>query len=144
MDSNVEPIIPEITPLQVKTIKTLQRKVGLGDADYRRLLRRSYGKNTCKALTSDEAHDLIVSLRVVAMQLERSGHPDRLTQSQQSVIRKLWREVSYLPPDEQDAGLRAFLKRQCGVEILSWVPRSSAPSIICALKSMKNDKGEKP
>lgn len=133
-----------ITPIQIKTIKTLQRHAGLDDATYRNLLRRSYGKTTCKDLTYDEAHSLIVSLRVMMMQTEhRGGIPNRLTFRQKLAILTLWQEVSYLPPGQQDAGLRAFLRRQCGVEVLDWVPASSAPSIICALRAMmRQQKGE--
>lgn len=133
-----------ITPIQIKTIKTLQRHAGLDDAAYRNLLRRSYGKISCKDLTCDEAHSLIVSLRVMTMQAEhKGGISNRLTFRQKLAILMLWQEVSYLPPDQQDAGLRAFLRRQCGVEVLDWVPASSAPSIICALRAMiKQQKGE--
>lgn len=132
-----------ITPIQIKTIKTLQRHAGLDDAAYRNLLRRSYGKTTCKDLTYDEAHSLIVSLRVMMQTEHKRSIPDRLNFRQKLAILMLWQEVSYLPPDQQDAGLRAFLLRQCGVEVLDWVPASSAPSIICALRAMIKQK-EKP
>ena len=132
-----------ITPLQVKTIKTLQGKAKLTDPMYRDLLRRFYAVETCKALTFAQAAAFIGRLRDMAKRLERRAYPDRLTRNQQLTIKRLWRKVSYLPPTEQEAGLRAFLKRQCGVEQLNWVPRSYGPSIICALKVMEKQQKEK-
>ncbi|MBQ4419387.1 MAG: DUF1018 domain-containing protein [Synergistaceae bacterium] len=132
-----------ITPLQVKTIKTLQGKAKLTDPMYRDLLRRFYAVETCKALTFAQAAAFIGRLRDMAKRLERRAYPDRLTRNQQLTIKRLWRKVSYLPPTEQEAGLRAFLKRQCGIEKLNWVPRSYGPSIICALKVMEKQQKEK-
>lgn len=132
-----------ITAIQVKTIKTLQGKAKLTDTMYRDLLRRFYGKQSCKELTFSEAARFISRLRDMARRLERKTYPDRITRNQQITIKRLWRKVSYLPAAEMDAGLRAFLKRQCGVENLNWVPRSYGPSIICALKAMEKQQKEK-
>ena len=133
-----------ITAIQVKTIKTLQGKAKLSDALYRDMLRCIYNKRSCKELTFGEAESFIRHLRKTLRLLERKAYPDRITRSQQSTIRRLWRKVSFLPPTEQEAGLRAFLKRQCGVEMLHWVPKNNGPSIICALKAMMKQQKEKP
>jgi hypothetical protein len=131
-----------ITVIQIKTIKTLQGKAKIDDALYREMLHRLYQKRSCKELSFCEAESLIRHLRSTVRLLERKACPARITRSQQSTIMRLWRKVTFLPPEEQDAGLRAFLARQCGVEMLRWVPRSDGPSIICALKAMQKQQKE--
>lgn len=121
-----------ITAKQVTLIKTLQGKAHLDDTHYRELLYRLFKKKSCKDLTFREASRLIDELNKV----NRSVAPQKLTDKQIQTIKSLWEQVSYLPADQQEAGLRRFLLRQCGVEALNWVSRADAPSVICALKVM--------
>lgn len=132
----------KISKQQIKFIKFLQRRAGIADSDYRSMLREMFGKSSCKELTGLEAGDLIVYLQHMAGRVQRKVRPERLTSYQIQLIRAIWSQVSFLPPEYREAGLRAFLMRQCGTENLNWVFRFDGPRIICALKSILKRKNK--
>ena len=120
-----------ITKGQIKKIKVLQRRKGMSEESYRQFLASLFKARSCKELNTYQAAILITTL-------EEQAPPGvgRATAAQMQTILKLWESVSYAPPAYKLQALRQFLKRQCGVEQLHWIPRHKVPAVICALKAI--------
>jgi len=52
-----------IHPKQIRIIKMAQRQLGLDDSAYRDLLEKMFGETSCKALSADQANELIDELQ---------------------------------------------------------------------------------
>lgn len=143
-----------IKPWQIKRIHVLIGKMGVTDEDYRARLRDSFGVDTCKALSSAQAGELIRDMEKLAkgMGIEVGGRrkgrkwkrrPGMATPKQLRKIEAMWMGVSNRPtPDEKRAALGKFLERRFGVSDLAFVTHEMPPKIIRALEAMKMQQQE--
>jgi len=151
----------DISPGQVKKIKTMQRAVGLSDAAYREMLRGQAGVESCKDLKGPKIQIVIrhlesclggVSSEQGAVNSEQKIHrleagatvpgPLWATAWQLKEIRRLWGRVSRVAaewgPESRQAhkALNKFLWRRFKVTALEWLTLTQAQRVIEGLKAM--------
>lgn len=131
-----------ITPSQVRSIHVAVAALGLADADYRGLLRRRYGVDSCKGLDRRQASDLLASLgrpppgrpgRGGAGRGRRRSAPNVValaTAAQRRYIAELAERVEW----RAGGGLAAWMKASLGIEAVRTVEEASA--VIEGLKAM--------
>lgn len=134
----------EIQPAQIRKIKTLQGVIGLEDGDYRLMLNKVAGVNSCKELKGPKIDLVIRHLEKCAGQTKTITEPARVTRArgglrmatnkQLFAIRRIWARVSF--SQDKWGALDAFLKNRFGVERLLWLTFFKAGKVIEALKEM--------
>ena len=134
-----------ISKKQIKTIKTLQSKMGMSDRVYRQRL-ACVGVKSCKELTFEQAKRFIHYLAID--EAKKNGKvyagkaygSERISERQMGKVRKMWEEVSYLSdPEAREAGLNALVKRLYHVDMLNWLPRRDVEKLVKTLWQMKLD-----
>ncbi|MBE0529513.1 MAG: DUF1018 domain-containing protein [Rhodospirillales bacterium] len=108
------------------------KKRGIDGDDYRDMLKAVTGKESCSALTLPEMGKVLDHLNGAARSRSASEVP------QAGKIRALWISGYWLGVvnDRSDASLRAFVKRQTGIESERWLrDPAEARKVIEALKS---------
>lgn len=143
------------TPGQIKKIKTLQGKLGLGDEGYKLLL-SNYWVKSCTELTDKEAGDLIDKLEAMAVEqgvwtpkprtdkkydnlAKRDGFA---TPKQCRMIEAMFREVSWYKdkPKAFDHAFRNFLHRIAHVDDVTFVVKEDVSKVIKALERMQDQR----
>lgn len=121
-----------ISPDQIRALQATRRRAGISDEDWRARLGRDAGVSSTKELTSDQAGRLLDELRG-----PRSPVDARMQGPYAQKARALWISAYWLGvvDDRRDAALLAFVRRQTGLEALTWVrdPRDGT-RVIEALK----------
>ncbi len=134
-----------ITPRQIKAIKTLQRRLGLDDGDYRLMLWSVAGVKSCKDLSGPKVDLVISHLRRCAGQAAAPRRrppqggpagPERATALQVKKIEALWGQVSRAPAASQAQALTNWLRNRFKVGALAWLSRQEAEKVIEGLKAM--------
>ncbi len=134
-----------ITLAQIRAIHVALPRRGLGDDDYRDLLRERYGVDTCKALTRRQASDLLAALgralpRPPGARRPRERQPSprtapaavrMITPAQRRLIGELAGEVAWRKP----GGYQAWLRRTMSLERVSTA--ADASRVIEGLKAMR-------
>ncbi len=142
-----------ITPAQVRAVHAALGRRGIGDADYRAVLRANYGAASCKELTRRQASDLLARLGRPLPQapgtppaprppVRRAARPKpgpaaedavpRLASgAQRALAAALAGEVAWRRPD----GFRRWLRAYVGVERVATARQ--AAQAIQGLKAMK-------
>ena len=135
-----------ITGSQIKKIKTLQRRLGLENGDYRLMLRNVAGVSSCKELKGAKI-DLVIrhlegrigyrrsQVQFGKERTERNneGKPNWATERQVRKIREMWRQVSR---EKTEAALRVWLRRRFKVGAVEWLTVGQAAGVIEGLKAM--------
>ena len=109
------------TALQIKTIQTLRRKVGLQDPEYRGLLVHIGGKASSKDLSDAAANRVIGELRKLAGPATVPGTRSAATTATgpyAPLLQALWIAAWNLglARSKDDAAMLAFVKRQTGLD----------------------------
>lgn len=124
---------PDVTRNRLMgAVHAAAKKNGIVDDTYRDMLRRVTGKESCRDMTNREIGAVLDHLNSG----RRARRVDELPQARK--IRALWLSGYQLGVvhDRSDRALRAFVRRQTGVDSESWLrdPRD-ARKVIEALKS---------
>lgn len=107
----------EITDKQVRYLHVLLGQVGITDDDYRDLLRRDFGADTCKDLTRDQAKQMISDLagktrsRPAPVRRPR-GVGGLATPGQRKLLKDLVSEIEW----QQHDGYKRWLQVNQGLE----------------------------
>lgn len=138
--------------IQIKLIKIAQRKLGLSDENYRTILNDRYWVNSCKALSYDEATDLIKHFQSLGFKIVTKRYGRRakskehrapniiqlVSKEQLSMINHLKEDIRWHVHDGFYRWLRKYLKRE---EERGWTylikTSREANAVIEALKGMK-------
>lgn len=125
---------------KIGLLHVARRQLGLDEDTYRDIL-REWGRVSSSAELDEDG------FRAVMFRLERLGfrstgskrnfgnrHPNMATASQVALMRKLWSQ--YLPDDEDERHLNAWLSKFHHVSALRFVSAEKAGAVITALKSM--------
>lgn len=119
-------------PRRIALIHAAKRQLGLGDGEYRLLLRRVTGKGSSAELD-------LAQLDAVIDELRRLGfgvRPRRKLNGLQRKIVALWAELGKagVLRDRSDRALDRFIKRQTGVDAVQWLASDQAAQVAEALK----------
>lgn len=120
---------------ELGAIHVAKARLGMGDAEYRLLLRRVTGKGSAAELGGAERHKVLEEMRRLGWPEPR--RPRRLDEPQLRMIRGLWIELADrgVVRDRTDKALDAFVKRQTGIDRLAWLNPDKANAVIEALKA---------
>lgn len=101
----------------VKAIKSLQRRAGIDDGDYRALLAKETGQQSSRDLTDAAAVGFIQVLRGFAGDGGTPARADRATGKYAPVLQALWLSAWHLGlvRAPNDRAMLAFVARQTGV-----------------------------
>ena len=135
-------------PWQIKRIHVLCNNIGFDtrpggkDRDeYEDMIAQNCnGKTSSKALTYDEANDLISKLTDLAVDMGvwkrlPKRAPEYASPKQRSMIRQMWEDISYLKPSERRAALDRFLTKRFGVD-LDHLYKNQVGKVIKTLEAM--------
>ena len=132
-----------LTRKQTALIHVAKKRLGLGDDDYRAILRHEAGVETSKGLDADGF--TAVMRRFQALGFKPSANPptygDRAgmaTTAQVAYIRSLWKE--YTDGIGDDRSLGKWLQRTVKVSDLRFVSYGAARKAIAGLRAMVNKK----
>lgn len=113
-----------------------KKSLGLDDDTYRALLQRAVGVDSAGSMS-------VHQLELVLGAMRRAGWKDTPTKRQSSPLARkievMWAElarVGGLRTDDLGASLRAFVRRQTGVEQLAWLGPEDATKVLEAVKAM--------
>lgn len=129
---------------ELAAIHTAKRQLGLDDATYRARVAIVSGRfrrdpvDSAGMMTERERRALIDDLRSLGFRRIAHERPAPPSAPQASKIRALWNDLvaaGAIDATDHVKALRAFCKRQTGVESPDWLQASQASTIIEALKS---------
>jgi Bacteriophage Mu, GemA protein len=126
-----------LTPRQLALLHVAKASLGLDEESYRDLLERESGVRSARDLDPE-------GFRAVVRRLERLGfharrrdtlpeRPGMASAAQRDYIRALWRRYT---GRSDEAGLDAWLRKQCGAAGLAALDRAGAHKALTALKAM--------
>lgn len=128
---------------QCSRIHALAAVLGMGDAQYRDMLRDLYGKHSSKELTPTQQIELvrILAKQVSAANSKRNTLKNRnrawATHRQLNAIEAMWKKVSRAETEEsRKLALNAFCKRITGCELLEWLKKKDIRKLIKAMEAM--------
>lgn len=128
----------------IRLVHIGKRDLALGDDAYRDLLERLTGKRSAKSLGAAQLDKVLTEMkglgfkvqrpRVVKTPAQRRRHGPR--DGQQAFITALWISLAQLGAvhDRNDSAIDAFVKRQTGIDKLTWLTPQQAHRVIEALK----------
>lgn len=122
---------------QIAVVHVARRELGLGEDEYRDILRRLAGVDSAADLTEIGFlkvmhHMAKCGFRSTWTKRTFGARPGMATPSQVDLIRRLWGEWS----DAGETGLQAWLERFHGISALRFVDGDKAGAVITALKAM--------
>lgn len=124
-----------ITNPQIRMIYALCKTCGLDDETLHMKAHALTGKDSLKALTSQEAARLIDTLKRECGQVkEPTIIEDRATEAQRRMIYALVRALGWIDNPKR---LRGFLESKFHVSDVAFIPREKVSGVIEALKAMK-------
>lgn len=128
---------------QYRQIHGLVRLLGMNDEAYRDMLRDRYQVESSKQLSTQQRNSLIKSLREqvhgkVQKFNELSGRAKhKASPAQLRAIEAMWAQVSRAETSEDRRNaLNAFCKRLTGVEVVTWICKDDAKTLIKAIQAM--------
>lgn len=128
---------------QYRQIHGLVRLLGMNDEAYRDMLRDRYQVESSKQLSTQQRSSLIKSLREqvhgkVQKFNELSGRAKhKASPAQLRAIEAMWAQVSRAETSEdRRKALNAFCKRLTGVEVVTWICKDDAKTLIKAIQAM--------
>jgi len=129
---------------QCSRIHALAAVLGMGDSQYRDMLRDLYGKHSSKELTPAQQTELTKILcKQVATANNRerrnfkSRHPAWATHRQLNAIEAMWKKVSRAETAEgRRLALLSFCKRITGCELLEWLRKNDIRKLMKAMEAM--------
>ena len=128
---------------QYRQIHGLVRLLGMNDEAYRDMLRDRYQVESSKQLSTQQRSSLIRSLREqvhgkVQKFNELSGRAKhKASPAQLRAIEAMWAQVSRAETSEdRRKALNAFCKRLTGVEVVTWICKDDAKTLIKAIHAM--------
>lgn len=141
---------------QIVKVHTLIRALNLSDESYRKTLLHNFGVTTSKALTYEQASDLIDALeeRAVekgvwikhenALKYEALGdRPGMASPGQLRKVEALWRDITLMERKEDlTRTLRAFVNRRFGVSDIRFLDADKVRKVIYTLEHMKRQKSQ--
>ena len=128
---------------QYRQIHGLVRLLGMNDEAYRDMLRDRYQVESSKQLSTQQRHSLIASLRTqvhagatkFAHLSGRAKH--KASPAQLRAIEAMWAQVSRAETsEERRKALNAFCKRLTGVDVITWICKDDAKTLIKAIQAM--------
>ncbi|MCQ2120703.1 MAG: regulatory protein GemA [Fibrobacter sp.] len=126
-----------------KTIHGLVRLLGMNDDSYRDMLEDRYKVRSSKDLSPQQQFALIQSLReqvhgnVKKFNELKGRQKHKASPAQLRAIEAMWAQVSRADSSEaRRKALNAFCKRLTGVEIISWICKDDAKTLIKAIQAM--------
>jgi hypothetical protein len=137
-----------ITPRQSKKIHTLINALRISNESYRFTLLHNFGVLTSKALSFQQAEDLISTLEEEAIKMgvwvnfnkdrkyeELGSRPDMATPAQLRKVESLWRDITQFNNEKDlESTLRAFLYRRFKISDLRFLERSMVSKVIYSLE----------
>ncbi|MEK0082873.1 gp16 family protein [Benzoatithermus flavus] len=124
---------------RIALIHAGKRRLGLGDGEYRLLLRRVTGKGSSAELDLEQLDLVVDALR----RLGFGVRPKRKLNPLQRKIVVLWAELGKagVLRDRSDRALDRFVKRQTGVDAVQWLASNQAAQVVEALKGWRVREG---
>lgn len=119
-------------------IHIAKKDLGLDDDTYRDFLETLTGKRSASELSHGELDKVVAAFKKEGWQPEKNNlYADSATRQQRMVF-ALWIELSRagVIEDNSRAALNTFVKRQTGIDSLTWCSPSDLNLIIEGLKSM--------
>ncbi len=139
---------PAITAKQIRIIKMAQRDLGMDDHAYRDMLHGQFGVDSCKALSADQATEMIDDLKRKGFELRVKGKPQnmdpRLAKGypQASRARQLEKIEALLTVGGKPwAYADALAMKICKIKLVAWVPDDQLYKIITALRKQAQREG---
>jgi len=136
----------------IQLIHVAKTKLGLSEDRYQAVLDGATGKGSCADMSVLELSKVLDAMKALGFNLkagkrnpvrdgEVTGSPDRLTGRQIYYIKGLF-DLACRSTSEK--ALRALIKRQTGVEDISFVPRAKASALIMMLRDITTKAGFDP
>lgn len=125
-----------------KTIHGLARLLGLNDEAYRDMLDDRYHVRSSKDLNPQQRFQLIKELREkvhgnVQKFNELGKRKFKASPKQLRAIEAMWAQVSRAETaQDRSKALNAFCKRLTGVEVITWICKDDAKTLIKAIQAM--------
>ncbi|MEW5819347.1 MAG: regulatory protein GemA [Cyanobacteriota bacterium] len=145
-----------INPKQIKLIKTIIGKMGIGDDLYREMLENRYGVNSCKQLTCSQSTEFVNYLKDQANQsglhfpkasMNRHKHnnlADREGMASPKQLRKIEAMWFDYTRDTDEASrtkrLNAFLEHRFKVTNLKFLDKQTTSKVIYCIGKMLEQK----
>lgn len=134
---------PKITGTQIKIIHIAKGQLGMTDDDYRGLLADMFQVESSKALSADQAAQLIDELKKKGFVLKTKGRPARLKKptrvSRDMQLQKV--EALLTVGGKSWAYADALAKRICKVDRMGFVADDQLYKIITALRKQAQREG---
>jgi hypothetical protein len=129
-----------ISKKQIALVHVAKRDLGLEDDDYRAILARYGGCESAADLDAFGFHHVMryftaLGFRSTLTKRTFGNRPGMASPAQVDLIRSLWKEFTS-KPDENDAGLNAWLHKHHHVTAIRFVDAAKAAKVIYALKAM--------
>lgn len=135
----IAPLSP-ISADQIRAIRSMQRRLGLSDTDYRDMLEATAGKRSTRDLTAIEGARVIEKLKPLAPPLQPAAKGAlKLSGPYAGICRALWISAYNLGVVKvgTDKALVGFVARQTQLQHLNWMREPAhAAQVIEALKDM--------
>lgn len=132
---------PHAKSKHLAAIHALKNKLRMPDEEYRALLFGQTGKHSCKDMTEPERQRVRQRLQQLARQagLERADARPGYARAERPLERKVWALWHALGRagklDRSDAAaLRAWVRRQVGVDDIGWCSNAQLHGLIESLK----------
>lgn len=121
-------------------IHVAKKQLAMTDDSYRAMLKRLTGKDSSKALSLAQLHDVLTEFERFGFKGtggKRSGSRPKADTAQASMIRALWLDLYHLgeAQDPSEEAIARFAGRTCkGLRALQWMNTTQADAIIRALR----------
>jgi phage gp16-like protein len=118
---------------RIARIHAAKRRLGLGDGEYRLLLRRVAGKGSAAELDLEQLDAVVDELR----RLGFGVRPRRRLSALQKKALALWVELGEAGKlrDRSGRALDRFVQRQTGVDALPWLTSDATAQLVETLKA---------
>lgn len=149
--------LPDRRKQLIRLIHVAKRDRRLDEADYRALLKRETGKESCADMSEVQLDKAYKRLKALGFNVKHSAgrvkqaqpapapsrRPHRIRDGQSALISALWIDLWQLGAvrSNDDAAIDAFVRRQTGVERLQWLSPGKANVVIEALKDWLSREG---
>jgi phage gp16-like protein len=140
-----------VSPAQIKIIHALKGALKLDDETYRAMLSSYNCAISSKALSFEQAKDLIDRMEVNAVNAgvweKKPGadhsaminRPGFATWKQIKMIHAMWGEVSRQPDQaSRKKALNTFLNNHFGISFVDWLPSEMVQKVVMTLGRMKH------
>lgn len=132
-----------ISQKKIALVHVGKSKLGLSEADYRKLLRLIGGVESSKDLSNDTFAELMHCFKLLGFESDAaratySDRPGMATPAQVLLVRFLWEKFAGRYEERE---LNHWLERYFGVSSLRFADRDTIGKALTALKSMADRKG---